>query len=304
MLGIKGVQPARRKRLRAADFVVTNGERTAGVQKLSETRQLKDGGVEGNRASGNDNVQNWSSVWEGLSNDGTNSAGDSEDDIYTVYAPRLAQSDEETASDDVVAISAEYVSKPSYEFLDDRSPSPSPSRSPTPEISSSSRTKITKTSSLTPKSTTFLPSLMMGGYWSGSESAEDDNVSQWETRKNRRGQQARRALWEKKFGRNASHLKKQANDRNQGWDPRKGASDGKDIRGKRGRGRGGSSMRSNDRRETEKIVRSGANSDPIKTRERKSKLVEGPLHPSWVAAKKAKEAKATVAFQGNKVVFD
>jgi hypothetical protein len=30
----------------------------------------------------------------------------------------------------------------------------------------------------------------------------------------------------------------------------------------------------------------------------------GTLHPSWEAAKKAKEAKQTAAFQGKKVVFE
>ena len=31
---------------------------------------------------------------------------------------------------------------------------------------------------------------------------------------------------------------------------------------------------------------------------------EGPLHPSWEAARKAKEAKTNVTFQGKKVKFD
>jgi len=30
----------------------------------------------------------------------------------------------------------------------------------------------------------------------------------------------------------------------------------------------------------------------------------GPLHPSWEAAKKAKEAKQMASFQGKKVVFE
>ena len=303
MLGIGGAQPARRKRLRAADFASANTDRTIEPPRSDEMRQTEDDGLEGSPAPGYDDAEDWSSVWEGLSDDKAESASDSDNDIYAAYASRLAQSDDETTSQDSMAAPAGHVSITSYRVLNGHPPSPSPSRSASPEISSS-KTNITKTSSSTPKSTTFLPSLMMGGYWSGSESGEDDDASQLETRKNRRGQQARRALWEKKFGRNANHLKKQAQDRNQGWDPRKGASDGNGLRGKRGRGRDGSSMRSNDRQGSERVVRSGANSDPIKMRERKSKPVEGPLHPSWVAAKKAKEAKVAVAFQGKKVVFD
>ena len=48
----------------------------------------------------------------------------------------------------------------------------------------------------------------------------------------------------------------------------------------------------------------GANSDPVKLRKSKSKEISGSLHPSWEAAKKAKEQKTTAPFQGKKVVFE
>ncbi len=61
----------------------------------------------------------------------------------------------------------------------------------------------------------FLPSLM-GGYISGSESASDIDVAP-PTRKNRRGQRARQAIWEKKYGEKAKHHQKAKDTRNSGW---------------------------------------------------------------------------------------
>ncbi|KAI0320168.1 Bud-site selection protein [Amylostereum chailletii] len=55
---------------------------------------------------------------------------------------------------------------------------------------------------------TFLPSLSVGFTRGDSESEWSDNESQHPdgVRKNRRGQRARRAIWEKKYGRGAKHL--------------------------------------------------------------------------------------------------
>ncbi|KAL9047557.1 MAG: hypothetical protein Q9206_006671 [Seirophora lacunosa] len=158
------------------------------------------------------------------------------------------------------------------------------------------------------KATTFLPSLALGGYWSGSEAASDEEGRvQAAERKNRRGQRERRLIAEKKFGHNANHLKMQrgGNDRDQGWDARKGAQ-ADDGRGKRGRGRGGkASFSQAPRFATGAASSSGANSDPVGQRRdvKKDKPADGPLHPSWQAAKAAKEQKKAAAFQGKKVVF-
>lgn len=169
-----------------------------------------------------------------------------------------------------------------------------------------------------PNSTTFLPSLSLGGYWSGSDSSlassdHDSSAAKIEGRKNRMGQQARRALWEKKFGKNANHVKKQGQaqiqDRDQGWDVRKGAQ-GVDERGKRGRGRGGFGRgvdvgRGGSRGGGRFAKSTGANSDPVVARKAQPKpAAEGALHPSWEAARKAKEQKKAMPFQGKKVVFD
>ncbi|OAR02022.1 hypothetical protein LLEC1_01618 [Akanthomyces lecanii] len=74
-----------------------------------------------------------------------------------------------------------------------------------------------------PTDSTFLPSLM-GGYVSGSESASDVDVA---PPKKRRGQRARRAIWEQKYGSNAKHVKDAARTRGRGrddgWDMKRGS---------------------------------------------------------------------------------
>lgn len=134
----------------------------------------------------------------------------------------------------------------------------------------------------------------MGGYFSGSESEPEDGEAAPPQRKNRMGQQARRALWEKKYGAKANHVKsakkEEKRSRDSGWDLRRGATDGSERRG-RGMGRGG-------HRGAGDSKRNGGGGKPGPVQDDK------PLHPSWEAAKKAKEQKATAAFQGKKVVFD
>ena len=160
-----------------------------------------------------------------------------------------------------------------------------------------------------PKSTTFLPSLTLGGYISDSNSDHSlppkTGLRAPEPRKNRRGQQARRQIWEKKYGSNARHLQRQAQSQNRDrdWDPRTGARPADDrIREKRKKDQGPF------RRGRAGPLSSGANADPVKARpskgESKGKQAAGPLHPSWEAAKRAKEVTKSVAFQGKKLIFD
>jgi len=228
----------------------------------------------------------------------------SEIEDYDTYTKRLAPSTDDKSTGSQM----DEVHRPA---LLDANPS---NREIIEEGSSSEELSPKKTSknnvATTPRSTTFLPSLSMGGYCSGSEmdSDEENAANIIPPRKNRRGQQARRAIWEKKFGVKAKHLQKQPQGRDQGWDARRGASAG-DGRGMRGRIRGHTgSGRMNSTRGSAQIGRepavasSGANSEPLKVKAKQN--VERLLHPSWEAAKKAKEQKATAAFQGKKVVFD
>ena len=233
---------------------------------------------------------------------------------YEDYSARLANSitEDELSEDDLSEDDLSQVdtkdntsARVSTTRLKQSSFSPVRSLSPRPVVTkSTSRNKPSPTI----KSTTFLPSLTLGGYWSNSDSVGSDADSQAaniNVRKNRMGQQARRQLWEKKFGHKASHIKKQGRD--QGWDLRKGAQGG-DERGSRVRGRGGKSNIASGSRQRRPVQgASGANSDPIgvrRDRAGKADKLDEPLHPSWLAAKKMKEGKKATVFAGKKIVFE
>ncbi|KAM5462588.1 hypothetical protein MauCBS54593_007944 [Microsporum audouinii] len=191
-----------------------------------------------------------------------------------------------------------------YNPMDDMSLSPTPSTAS--DDSDAIATKTSKPKQKSTASTTFLPTLM-GGYWSGSESEpENDDTSALPVRKNRMGQQARRKLWEKKYGNNAKHIQKQAKEqaqsknRDSGWDIRRGATSQEDTRGKYGRNK----------------IRGGKRKEPVPPHAPQERAVkppppkakpsndDKPLHPSWQAAIKRKESKTQAPFQGKKVVFD
>ncbi|PKX95493.1 BUD22 family protein [Aspergillus novofumigatus IBT 16806] len=143
-------------------------------------------------------------------------------------------------------------------------------------------------------------------YFSGSESEPEDleGAAGPPRRKNRMGQQARRALWEKKYGSGANHIKKQKENewknRDSGWDTRRGATGGTEgPRGKRGLGQGRPWQRDSNSTGGDRPQRGppgGSNKKNVKD--------DKPLHPSWEAARKAKEQKSMAAFQGKKVTFD
>lgn len=226
------------------------------------------------------------------------SGSESGDEDLLQFDARLApgsdsEADSESGDDD-------------HELGDDISDSVS--RSPSPSLSSADspppkKAKATKGSAAPAQNTTFLPSLMAGGYWSGSEEATDEEADAQPKRKNRMGQQARRALWEKKFGAGANHVKEEQmaakyGGRDNGWDTKRGATDsGRGRGGKRG-GFGGGFGRSN--RHAESGAPSGG---PKPSRSNGPPKDEGPLHPSWEAKRKAKE-QAPVAFAGKKMTFD
>lgn len=149
---------------------------------------------------------------------------------------------------------------------------------------------------LKPTDSTFLPSLM-GGYISGSESASDIDVAP--ERRNRRGQRARQAIWEKKFGEKAKHLQAPAKGRDAGWDLKRGAVDANSKPWKRG-------IRNPlDRAKAS----SGANDTelgpPKKEPAPRKRDDSGSLHPSWEARRLAKaKEQMSAPFQGKKITFD
>lgn len=212
---------------------------------------------------------------------------DPDSDDLAQFNSRLANSDTDSENEDP--------------NLDAMSITPSPRPSPEPAPKKTKPTTTTTISSKTPvTSTTFLPSLSMGGYISASDSESDPDPENSENggkpqRKNRMGQQARRALWEKKYGAGANHVQKESlkkkRDRDSGWDVRRGAMSGGNPREGRGfKGNTGSG--------------SGQGRHHGQAREKKPED-DKPIHPSWEAAKKAKEQQQSAAsFQGKKVTFD
>ncbi|KNG50964.1 Bud-site selection protein [Stemphylium lycopersici] len=168
-------------------------------------------------------------------------------------------------------------------------------------------TKKTKTKATDekPTSSAFLPALSHAAYFSGSESEASDLDADTAPRKNRRGQRARQKLAELKYGQKAKHIEKQQ--RSTTFDPKRGAVAGDDKRQRRGKpmGRG--------------PQQTGTNAEPLGDRndkkDRKMGLGakrddKGELHPSWQAAKLAKESKKFKIdlgggqAAGKKVVFD
>ncbi|KAI9650596.1 hypothetical protein NHQ30_000614 [Ciborinia camelliae] len=250
--------------------------------------------------------------WEGFDSPGDDEdEDDSEDDeengegnesldeeTLSRYDALLGASSDEESFDE-----KEYLKKnPSSSKSNTRlslSLSPTPSRSPSPEpqpkAKKPKKSAATTTTDAT-KNSTFLPTLM-GGYWSGSESSASslsDTDMKPVVRKNRMGQKARQALWEKKFGKGAKHIADGKMSIEQEREMKRAEKSGKKVRDV-GKGRRGDFR--NDK--------GNANTVEVKPRDKvKTRDDVGVLHPSWEAAKKAKDDKAKATFSGKKVVFD
>lgn len=238
-----------------------------------------------------------------------------EEDISKYDALLGGSSDEESFDEEKFRKSAVRSAK-----RESLSLSPSPSASPplsrsllaSPSISPEPKLRPKKTSKSKTVSTkpgsTFLPSLI-GGYWSGTESeASDIEDSAPQIRKNRPGQAARRAIWEKKYGEKANHIKSgqppigSSRRKDDGWDPKRGAKDESN-----GGSRGFRAKREIGRPDERGSYRAtGDNAITVQPRKRGmgKKDDVGVLHPSWQAAKNAKDIKKTAKFEGKKVTFD
>ena len=141
------------------------------------------------------------------------------------------------------------------------------------------------------------------GYVSGSSDAESVSSTEVKPRKNRRGQQERRAIWEKKFGKNANHVKRQATSRDHGWDAKRGALGSSGNMKDQPHGR---LPRRSQAQTHFKKTNQASREQPIKGSKGGKTISEAPLHPSWEAARKAKEKPGTklLPFQGKKLLFD
>jgi hypothetical protein len=299
------------------------------AEKIRRAQQIEEGEDSGDEVE-NTKRGDREPSWEGFDSPADDEDGDSDSDAensedddgendsldeetLSHYDALLANSsDEESFDEEEYLKSHPSTSKPST--LLSLSLSPSPSRSPSPSYSIAlsnsasgsesdapppTKAKQPKPSKTAPAAkpttgSTFLPTLM-GGYWSGSESpASDlsDSAVHPPVRKNRMGQQARRALAEKKFGTGANHIKagKPSINIKEDKGKNKGRKRGEKFANDRGRGRG-------------RDAKDNANLTEVKPRE-KTRDDVGVLHPSWQAAKKAKEEKLKATFQGKKVTFD
>ncbi|EIW59470.1 Bud-site selection protein [Trametes versicolor FP-101664 SS1] len=165
---------------------------------------------------------------------------------------------------------------------------------------------------------TFLPSLAVG-FTRGDSDASDLSDADDAPRKNRRGQRARRAIWEKKYGRNANHVKN-------------GAPPPQDPRQRNGKGAKGGPPRSGapplakapifkprstgptpapidggwPTRTTGARAAVGASAPARGNAGASAKSDDKPLHPSWEAKKRMKEKlnpSIIPGAQGTKIKF-
>lgn len=154
-----------------------------------------------------------------------------------------------------------------------------------------------------------LPELAVGYISEGSDSEDfdidNDKVVKEATsqRKNRRGQRARQKIWAKKYGREATHVKKEQ----------------AQIASERERRQLEYEERCRKREEKAKLAQenapSGSNIAPLGERKKrnlddkvqsKEENKEEPvkMHPSWEAKKLAEEKLKNVKFTGKKITFD
>ncbi|KAF9241182.1 Bud-site selection protein [Melanogaster broomeanus] len=166
----------------------------------------------------------------------------------------------------------------------------------------------------------FLPSLSVGFTRGDSDSEFSDSEARLadSTKKNRRGQRARRAIWEKKFGKNANHVKKQREIVHGlkrpllGSDTADRGSLGKDFspRSRRhplqSRPAGhGHERPHKPQSQSQRGFQSAQRTNLRSSNEgapQQAKRDERSLHPSWEAKKKQKSA-SIVPSQGTKIVF-
>ena len=242
-----------------------------------------------------------------LSENSEDTISGSEQDEFAELDHRIASSSELTGDEDDLdektpqnrALARRHVSTEIS-----MSPSTSSSRSLSPPARLENGSKGSHKARV--NQSTFLPSLTLGGYVSGSESGSDDDLDVNPIRKNRRGQRARQAIWEQKYGNRAKHLQSQKRkskegDRNHGWDPKKGAIDS-----------GVNTSRKRRTRDTRQFtnanaieVSSSRNLQSNDNRRQRKEANDRPVHPSWEAKKRAKDGQSqTAAFQGKKITFD
>ncbi|KAL3233734.1 Bud site selection protein 22 [Nakaseomyces bracarensis] len=142
-----------------------------------------------------------------------------------------------------------------------------------------------------------LPELMVGYISGGSDDEiEDDKIAKEQidikpVKKNRRGQRARRKIWEQKYGSKAKHVQRELEKE-------------REKRQKR--------QEEYEERVAKRAARSEQQKEYLekKFEEKREKeinrkrVAETEDHPSWIAKKMAEEKRKKAKFEGKKVVFD
>lgn len=180
----------------------------------------------------------------------------------------------------------------------------SPSVSPGPSLEADEERPTSRKVAKPVTTTAFLPSLSLGGYYSGSDPDEPEMQHHGpplpKLRKNRRGQRARQRLAELKHGKRANHLanQKEQQSRDGGWDPKRGAVGDNDNPRSRFRSRDGKLSQ----KSAAGTTSSATEPSKLKPKRRDD---QGPLHPSWEAAKKRKmQDQPQLNFTGKKITFE
>ncbi|KAI0801873.1 Bud-site selection protein [Irpex lacteus] len=295
-----------------------------------ELRKAKERAVEGEEEEEDDEVAEGSDGGDGEERDrpvskkartGKNMASQDEEEESDASSRVQAFSDEDEEVDDAGWESGSVHEGPgSEDDSEDEEDHPRPSTSSRKE-STAKPTKSQPEKSKKAGESTFLPSLAVGftrGDSDASDLSDDEDVA---PKKNRRGQRARRAIWEKKYGRNANHVKKQEEIYGKDKPADRHGRDGPQ-RPAKGHGHGQNAAKGRARQQ----LPPQSKSIPVQDQgwqqrsrgprtyltchlpphiQQEKKQEEKSLHPSWAAKKMLKEKQnpSIVAPQGKKIVF-
>ena len=156
-----------------------------------------------------------------------------------------------------------------------------------------------------------LPELMTG-YYSGDDSEsdfEEDKIAKEQAsnkikRKNRRGQRARRKIWEQKYGKRANHIQKELMKQREAREQKQ-----REYEARVAKRAAKQAEHAKNNANLIKLGERGARSNQDHTDkakgesdDKKNKRIED--HPSWIAKKLAEEKLKNAKFSGKKIKFD